>query len=107
MRNRARAQSRILFLAKQLLGGQIGVIAASRELSALRHKVEPPLAEALLVFTAIDSETDALPIGEVRQQWSDEALGRKDPEIAEAESRYRETAMEAATRLLQLIEIPS
>jgi hypothetical protein len=76
-------------------------------LRPLRHEVELALAEALLVFTAIDSETDALPVGEVRQQWSAEALDRKDREIANAEIRYREVAMEGAARLLQLIEIPS
>jgi hypothetical protein len=104
---RRRAKSQILSLAKQLLTGQLGVIAASRELSPLRHEVETELAEVLVTFTAIDSETDALPIGEVRLHWSQEALERKDREITEAEQYYRDTAMEAATRLLQLIEVPS
>jgi hypothetical protein len=104
---RRRAKSQILSLAKQLLTGQLGVIAASRELSPLRHEVESELAGVLVVFTAIDSETDALPIGEVRQHWSQEALERKDREITDAEEHYRDTAMEAATRLLQLLEVPS
>jgi hypothetical protein len=104
---RRRAKSQILSLAKQLLTGQLGVIAAARELSPLRHEVETELAEVLVAFTAIDSETAALPIGEVRQHWSPEALERKDREITEAEQYYRDTAIEAATRLLQLIEVPS
>ena len=104
---RARAKSQILALAKQLLSGQLGVIAASRELSPLRHEVEPEIAQVLVAFTAVDSETDALPIGEVRQYWSPEALERKDREITEAEKFYRATAIEAATRLLQLLEVPS
>jgi len=104
---RAHAKSQILSLAKQLLSGQLGVIAASRELSPLRHRVETDLAEVLVVFTGIDSETDALPIGEVRQHWSPDALERKDREIADAEKFYRDTAIEAATRLLQILEVPS
>jgi hypothetical protein len=103
----ADAKSRILSLARQLLTGQIGVIAASRQLSPLRHEVETELAEALVVFTGIDSETDTLPIGEVRQHWSAQALELKDREIADAEDIYRDTAIEAATRLVHLLELPS
>jgi Protein of unknown function (DUF2489) len=105
--DRTRAKTQILSFAKQLLSGQLGVIAASRELSPLRHEVETEVAEVLVAFTAIDSETDALPIGEVRQHWSPEALERKDREITQAEEYYRDKAIEAATRLLQLLEVPS
>jgi hypothetical protein len=104
---RTRTKSQILSFAKQLLSGQLGVIAASRELSPLRHEVGTELAEVLVVFTGIDSETAALPIGEVRQKWSPEALERKDRDISEAEKFYRDTAIEAATRLLQMLEVPS
>jgi hypothetical protein len=76
-------------------------------LSPLRHELESELAGVLLVFTAIDSETDTLPIGEVRQHWSREALERKEPEISEAEDYYHDTAIEAAYRLVQILEGPS
>ena len=97
----------ILRVAKQLIAGQIGVIAASRELGYLRHEVEPQLANVLLTFTAIDSETDALPVGEVRKEWSPHALLHKDKEIAEAEDFYRDSAINAATELIRLLETPS
>ncbi len=106
-RQRTIPESQILSLAKQFLGGQLGVIAASRKLSPLRHEVEAELAEVLVVFTGIDSETDTLPIGDVREHWSPEALERKDREIIEVENFYRQPATEAATRLLQLLETPS
>ena len=106
-RRRTIPESQILSLAKQFLGGQLGVIAASRKLSPLRHEVEAELAEVLLVFTGIDSETDTLPIGDVRQHWSSDALERKDREIIEAENVHRQPATEAATRLLKLLETPS
>lgn len=70
-RQRTNPESQILSLAKQFLGGQLGVIAASRKLSPLRHEVEAELAEVLVVFTGIDSETDTLPIGDVRRHWKD------------------------------------
>jgi hypothetical protein len=97
----------ILRIAKQLVAGEIGVIAASRDLGYLRHEVKPQLANSLVAFTAIDSETDALPLGHVRNEWSPDALKRQDKEIAEAEDFYRETAISAATELIRLLETPS
>ena len=96
---------RVLSLAKQLLAGQLGVIAAARALAPLRHDAEPELSEMLLVFTGIDSETDNLPVGEVRQHWRAEALEGKDREITEAEELYRDSAMKAATSLVRLLEV--
>jgi hypothetical protein len=100
-------RGQILDVAKELIGGRLGVIAASRELSRLRHDVEPQLAEILLTFAGIDSETDALPIGRVRKGWNRDAPDRKDREIAEAELLYRESAMAAATELIRLLDVPS
>ena len=62
----------ILHAARQLIAGQLGVIAASRLLSHFRHEAEPEVAEVLLTFVGIDSETDALPIGAIRCNWSPE-----------------------------------
>ena len=97
----------ILRIAKQLAAGEISVIAASRQLSHFRHDVELPLAHILLTFAAIDSETDALPVGDARREWSAEALERKDREITEAEDFYRNTAIDAANELVRLLETPS
>lgn len=96
----------IIRIARQLIAGEIGIIAASRELGQCRD-LEPQLASILLTFKGIDSETDALPIGEVRKEWSPDALERKDMEIAEAEASYRDSAVNAATELIRLLETPS
>ena len=99
-------RAHILRIARQLIAGEVGVIAASRELGYLRHEVEPQLANVLVTFTAIDSETDSLPVGDVRKEWSPEALKRKDKETAEAEDFYRDSAINAATELIRLLERP-
>lgn len=104
---RTTPEFQILSLAKQFLAGQLGVIAASRKLIPLRHEVEPELAEALLVFTGIDSESSALPIGDVQHHWSPKTLAHKDLEITEVENFHRQAATEAATCLLQLLETTS
>jgi hypothetical protein len=69
---RTLVNSQLRQFAEQLLAGGIGVIAAARALQRFQHVVEvacPDLGNALLVFVGIDSETDALPIGTVREMW--------------------------------------
>jgi hypothetical protein len=101
------AKAKILFFAKQLLADRLGVIATSRMLSPFRYDAENEIAELLIVFAGIDSETDSLPVGAVREYWAPEALARKDTEIAEAENLYRNDATEAAISLVALLEEPS
>lgn len=55
----------------------------------------------LRTFVAIESETDSLPVGEVRKLWAPDALERKDVEINRAGKLYQAVAREAATRLVQ------
>ena len=63
---REKVGAEILSLAKQMLASQIGGIAAARELRTFQDEVEPEISAILNVFVGIDSETDSLPIGEVR-----------------------------------------
>lgn len=98
---------RILHVAKQLVAGEIGIIAASRELGHLRHDAEPQVAKILMTFAGIDSETDTLPIGRLRKEWSHGALEQKDKEIADAEQFYQDSAMNAAAELIRLLDAPS
>ncbi|MGB2663263.1 MAG: hypothetical protein WAK48_04615 [Candidatus Acidiferrum sp.] len=98
-------QQEILSTAKQPIAERLGVIAASRKLAGLRQydqHVEPQIAEVLLTFLGIDSETDTLPIGADRKQWNREALLLKDQEIEDAEQFYRDSAIKAASELIRL-----
>jgi DNA-directed RNA polymerase subunit RPC12/RpoP len=105
--NQRWVEIQILRTAKELIAGRLGVIAASRELNRFRHDVEPQVADVLLTFAGIDSETDALPVGDVREEWSPDALTRKDREITEAEDLYRNSAINAASELIRLLETRS
>lgn len=72
--------------AQAMLDGQLDFLAGSRRLAALRHEVDVAGSDAdFLVFVGIDSETDALPLGEVRRHWSPEALAKLESEIQNAE----------------------
>ncbi|HEX4343245.1 MAG TPA: hypothetical protein VH255_07630, partial [Verrucomicrobiae bacterium] len=54
------------------------------------HGVGPDRDSDLIYFIAVNSQTDHLPIGEVRQHWNPEELREKDIEIAAFETSERE-----------------
>jgi hypothetical protein len=101
---RAGVRAEMLRLAKQLLSGELSVVAAARALKPFRYAVEPEVADILEVFVGIDSETDSFPLGEVRQGWNPESLKREDMKLAVAERFWHERAMDAGARLVRRLE---
>jgi hypothetical protein len=98
----ASQRRRVAEIADQMLGGKLGVIEGARLLSGLRHAVEVADNDPdFVVFVAIDSETDHLPVGGQRQLWNAEALKRKDSEIARAEAEAKEDSIEACRNLVR------
>jgi len=63
-----------------------------------------PVDEDYSIFLGIESETDHLPVGDVRRHWSPEALSQKDIEIQEVETFFRERALKAARALITRYE---
>jgi hypothetical protein len=93
--------SKIVATAQAVLAGELGIIAGARRLCGLGHEIGADRDSDFTFFVGLDSETDHLPIGEVRQHWNVEALREKDAEIAQAEAFYRERAFEKCRRLIQ------
>jgi hypothetical protein len=76
----------IVSTAQAMLDGQVRFLTGSRRMAALRHEADTAADDAdFLIFVAIDSETDALPLDAVREHWDQGALARLEPEIEEAE----------------------
>ena len=97
-----RQRQNVVRVARAMLDGQLGVIDGSRQLCALRSRVSPlDFDPNFLPFVGIDSETDHLPIGEVRQHWAADALATKDAELGDAEPQYREMALSGCHRLVE------
>lgn len=87
--------------AQAMLDGQLGFLVGSRRLSALRHEVNVADSDAdFLTFVGIDSDTDALPLGEVRRHWSADALVKLEPEIQSAEAWAAKVGCEACRSLI-------
>jgi hypothetical protein len=90
--------------ALDLIEGRLSVIESARVLSKLAYWAQLNDDSDLTTFVAIDSETDTLPVGEVRKHWAQHALEREDIEIEKAENLYRASAIESARRLAERFE---
>jgi hypothetical protein len=76
----------IVSTARAMLDGHLSFLLGSRLLAPLRPQTDAARYDPdFLVFVAIYSQTDALPLGTVRENWDQEALARLEPEIEEAE----------------------
>jgi hypothetical protein len=92
---------KVASIAQAMLDGEVGIIKGSRQLAGIRQAAGvDPFDPDFLPFVGIDSETDHLPIGDVRCHWASEALMKKDDEIAASEAYYREYALSACSRLV-------
>jgi hypothetical protein len=97
---REEAAARVVASAEALLAGRAGVIETAREMSRLRHMVDAARDVDFLTFLAIETETDGLPIGPIRQFWTPAALAEIDSEIHDAEEANLDIAKDAARSLI-------
>jgi hypothetical protein len=88
-------------LAQRILARKIGVIAGCREMVAIRNRGDLHDDRGLDPFVGVESETDALPLGKVRGQWSEGALLEADDKIAQAEAFFRDTIDDACRALIE------
>lgn len=94
-------EARIVTVAQGMLSGSVPVVDGCRSLLQLRRrlaKVDEGLFETI---TAVESETDAVPLGAERNFWTQEALARKDAEVETYVCRVRDSVMEACRNLVQ------
>ncbi|HEX7773711.1 MAG TPA: DUF2489 domain-containing protein [Pyrinomonadaceae bacterium] len=94
-------RGKIIAICEATLAEEIGIIAASRRLSALGLKLFGSRHEDFIMFDVVDSETDHLPVDTERKNWDVEALKRKDAEIAKAEAIYKDEIISACRKLIE------
>ena len=86
-------------LAKAVLDGRTTILEAVRELVSLAHTDAIATEADRTLIIVIESETDSLPIGEVRKLWAPDALQAKEPEIERAEALWKTEFLEACKRI--------
>jgi len=95
----------LLAIAKAILEGEIGVIRGLRLVQSFRFDLADELDPDFMTFVGVDSDTDHLPVDDERENWSQEALDRKDVEIAEAQAFHREKVFQACRHLINRFHI--
>ena len=88
--NSIEAKKEIIRVAKEMLAGAVDLIIGCRVITGLSCNTDDPQDEIYLPFIALDSETDHLPMGSVRELCDPDYLKRVDKEI----NRYNELARE-------------
>jgi hypothetical protein len=101
---RQQASAKIVSLARGVLAGQVGIVAASRQFAAWRFDVGGEHEPDFVFFVSVDSETDHLPVGDVRLYWSPDVLRAKDDELRDFEASVRNEAFLVCRSLLERYE---
>jgi hypothetical protein len=87
-------------IAQSVLDGRTTVLEAVRELVSLAHTDAIADVEDRKFIIGVESETDHLPVGEVRKLWASDAPNEKDVEIARAEECYRTDFLQTCRRIV-------
>jgi hypothetical protein len=84
------ARRSILKAAQDMLAGTLSYIEGARKIVAARRTARLDEWDVdVLPFVGIDSETDTLPLGEMRKHWQAAALYAVQPEIDKKEAWAR------------------
>jgi hypothetical protein len=88
-------------LAASILSGDLPVLEGCHLLDELRTCVEVPDNDPdFLAFNVIQSETDSLPIGRIREHWAPEALLCLEPELRSAAAWASPIALPACASIV-------
>ncbi len=85
--------------AKAMLSGATSFIEGARKIWGLGYRAGLEHDLDFKVFVVIESETDALPMGELRGMWNADALAKLQPELDQAEAWAREVGTSSCERL--------
>lgn len=93
--------------AKAILNEKIAFFAGCLRLADLAHALVDNWMDdpEFVLFGAIASEVDGLPIGGARQHWSAEALEREDRKLASYESAVKCQVREACLSVIARFEV--
>jgi hypothetical protein len=93
---------------EQMMAGQLSFIEGSRIVSSLTEAAGyDRLSKPFVAFVAIDSETDAVPIGRVRDLWHPDAVAKHAEAWSQSEAwakQFGETACREALALVRARE---
>jgi hypothetical protein len=102
------ARRRVVETAEAILDGSLGMVEGASRLAALRHEVDPHEEDVdFRALAGIDSQTDHLPVGSIRERWDAAALRAKDVELAGHEADFRDAVVRMCRNLVARYAPPS
>lgn len=96
----SRERKGVLSIAQSVLSVRLQVIEAAWAIYPFVDSVPELFGEDWRIFSAVRSETDHLPLGELRELWHPDVLPVKDAEFARCQERWREQVRAACERIL-------
>jgi hypothetical protein len=95
----------IVKIAKDILSGETGIAEGARLLCPLGHSLqEIESVPEFLIFDAVVSETDHLPVGIEGELWSKSVLQTKQEELSQVERRYTEKVFSVCKAIIEKCE---
>lgn len=94
----------IVSLAKTILDSKMRMIDGCHEMFKLLMGFPLQYEKDFLIFTAVASETDHLPIGDERKNWDKKILRQKEIELADFENFYKKEIISACKKILRRFE---
>ena len=99
----AQSVAALLVTARAMLNGELGLIEGCRRIDSLRFGTDDPDDHIFDTFRAVASETDHLPLGDVRKLASEAYLARVDREASEYVARASRRILDACESLIRLM----
>jgi len=93
-------QERAREISEAVLQGQLSILEGASALCPLARTDAIASEADRRTIIGVESETDHLPIGEVRRLWAPSVLEEKDLEIARCEALYRDNVIGVCQRIL-------
>jgi hypothetical protein len=97
------ARRTILETAHDMLAARISFIEGSRKIIAQQFVARLGSAPEIPPFISIDSETEALPLGEIRMYWQAAALEALQPKIEQSEAWARSVGESHCRNLVRML----
>ena len=100
------AREKLIETLEAMMGGKLSFIEGSRIVSRLIETAGyDRLSDPLVTFVAIDSETDAVPMGQVRDLWHPDAVAKHEKKWSQSEAWAKQVGEPACPEALKLLRL--
>ena len=100
---KTRIHEEIVGIANAMLNGQIHLLEGVRRICDLGAQTDIANNPIFMQFQAIDSETDHIPMGQIRERCAAEYLRRSDQETINYLKEAKGTILQASLKIIETL----